>query len=72
MSDKPRFTLYSAAVGPNGWNVAMVLAELGLIYETIYLNFSKKQQKSPEFLKLKPNGRIPAIVDLGNKDFTLW
>ncbi|KAL1865926.1 hypothetical protein VTK73DRAFT_5010 [Phialemonium thermophilum] len=72
MSDKPQFTLYSTVVGPNGWKVAMVLAELGLTYETKYLDFSKREQKGPEFLKLNPNGRIPAIVDHGYNDFTLW
>ncbi|KAJ9157328.1 Glutathione S-transferase [Pleurostoma richardsiae] len=72
MSDKPQFTLYSTVVGPNGWKVAMVLAELDLTYETKYLDFSKKEQKSAEYLKLNPNGRIPAIVDHSNSDFTLW
>ena len=50
----------------------MVLEELGLTYESVYLDFSKKEQKSPEFLKVNPNGRIPAIVDHHNGDFTVW
>ncbi|KAJ9164808.1 Glutathione S-transferase [Coniochaeta hoffmannii] len=72
MAVEPQFTLYSTVVGPNGWKVAMVLAELGLIYRTIYPDFAKKEQKGPEFLKLNPNGRIPVLVDHHYNNFTLW
>ncbi|RKU40010.1 Glutathione S-transferase 2 [Coniochaeta pulveracea] len=72
MAAQPQFTLYSTVVGPNGWKVAMVLRELGLTYETVYPDFSKREQKGPEFLKLNPNGRIPVVVDHHYKDFTLW
>jgi len=67
-----QFTLYSHKGGPNGWKVAFVLEELGLTYETIYLDFAKQEQKGPEFTKLNPNGRIPALVDHKHKDFTIW
>ena len=50
----------------------MVLEELGLTYEPIYLDFSKKQHKAPEYTKFNPNGRIPALVDHQNGDFVIW
>ena len=37
----------------------MVLEELGLSYESIYLDLSKGEQKGPEHTKYNPNGRIP-------------
>ena len=57
---------------PNPRKVAMVLEELGLTYEPIYLDFAKKQHKAPEFTQLNPNGRIPALVDHRNGDFVVW
>lgn len=52
--------------------VAAVFEELGLTYESIYLDFGKGEHKAPEYTKYNPNGRIPAIVDHKNNDFTLW
>ena len=52
--------------------VAIVLEELGLTYESVYLDFSKGEQKGPEYVKINPNGRIPAIVDHHNNDFAVW
>ncbi|KZT58757.1 glutathione S-transferase [Calocera cornea HHB12733] len=72
MSHGKQFTLYTHLGGPNGWKVAFLLSELGFTYESIYLDFNKQEQKSPEFLKLNPNGRIPAIIDHLNNDFVLW
>ncbi|EJT97675.1 glutathione S-transferase C-terminal-like protein [Dacryopinax primogenitus] len=72
MSHGEQFTLYTHVGGPNGWKVAYLLAELRLTYESVFFDFAKKDQKSPEFLKLNPNGRIPAIIDHGNNDFVLW
>jgi len=72
MSHGKQFTLYSHLGGPNGWKVAFVLEELGLTYESIYLNFQLKEQKAPEFVKYNPNGRIPALIDHKNNDFVIW
>ncbi|MFG0382417.1 glutathione S-transferase family protein [Pseudomonas sp. zbq_18] len=56
--------LYTAAT-PNGHKVSIALEELGLPYQVHALSFDKKEQKAPEFLRINPNGRIPAIVDDG-------
>lgn len=54
--------LYTAAT-PNGHKVSIALEEMGLPYRVHALSFDKKEQKAPEFLRINPNGRIPAIVD---------
>ncbi|MGH8351832.1 MAG: glutathione S-transferase family protein [Pseudomonas sp.] len=63
--------LYTAAT-PNGHKVSIVLEELGLPYSVHALSFDKKEQKSADFLKINPNGRIPAIVDRANGDFAVF
>ena len=50
----------------------VVLEELGLSYETIYLDLYKQESKHPEFLKLNPNGRIPVLIDHEHGDFIIW
>jgi len=72
MSHGKQFTLYTHGGGPNGWKVAYVLEELGLSYESVYLDFKTAEQKAPAYTKLNPNGRIPTLVDHKNGDFTLW
>lgn len=62
---------YTAAT-PNGFKVAIMLEELGLPYTLHALDFSKKEQKAPDYLKINPNGRIPAIVDRNNGDFAVF
>lgn len=54
--------LYTSGT-PNGWKVSMALEEMGLEYNVHNINLGKGEQRSPEFLKICPNGRIPAIVD---------
>ncbi|WP_439888679.1 glutathione S-transferase family protein [Pseudomonas sp. MBLB4123] len=63
--------LYTAAT-PNGHKVSIALEELQLPYGVHVLSFDKKEQKAPAFLKINPNGRIPAIVDRGNEDFAVF
>lgn len=55
---------YTAAT-PNGYKVAIMLEETGLPYTPRFLNLGESEQKTPEFLAINPNGRIPAIVDDG-------
>ena len=63
--------LYTAAT-PNGHKVSIALEELALPYQLHVLSFDQQEQKSAEFLKINPNGRIPAIVDRDNDDFAVF
>jgi len=47
----------------NGWKMPILFEELGMPYDWALVDFSKNEQKSPEFLKINPNGRIPALID---------
>ena len=57
--------LYTAPT-PNGHKVSCTLEALELEYNPILVNLSEGEQKKPDFLKISPNGRIPAIVDTSN------
>jgi GST-like protein len=57
-----RLQLYSLPT-PNGVKVSIMLEEIGLPYEVHLVDFNKDDQKTPEFLSLNPNGKIPAIID---------
>lgn len=48
---------------PNGVKVSIALEELGLPYEAHRVTLSDADVKSPEFLALNPNNKIPAIID---------
>ena len=48
---------------PNGWKITLMLEECGLPYEISYVDLSQHEQFEPTFLKISPNGRMPAIVD---------
>lgn len=48
---------------PNGWKITIALEEMGLPYKVHYVNIGKGEQFDPEFLKIAPNNRMPAIVD---------
>ena len=63
--------LYSAAT-PNGYKASVMLEEAGIDYTLHTLNLGDKDQKQDWFLKINPNGRIPAIVDRGNGDFPVF
>jgi GSH-dependent disulfide-bond oxidoreductase len=57
-----RLQLYSLNT-PNGVKVSIMLEETGLPYEPHLIDIMKDDQKTPEFLSLNPNGKIPAILD---------
>jgi GST-like protein len=63
--------LYTAAT-PNGHKISIALEELGLPYTVHHLDLSSLEQKRPEFLRINPNGRIPAIIDRDNDDFVVF
>lgn len=48
---------------PNGHKITIMLEECGLPYEVKYVNIGRGDQFEPEFLKISPNNRMPAIVD---------
>ena len=48
---------------PNGRKVSILLEELGIPYTARAIDISKDEQFAPDFLKIAPNNRIPAIVD---------
>ncbi len=54
---------YYTAPTPNGWKVSMALEEMELAYTLHMVNLGKGEQHQPAFLRLSPNGRIPAIED---------
>jgi GST-like protein len=53
---------------PNGWKVAIALEEMELPYRLHLVNIGAGEQFAPEFLKLSPNNRMPAIVDPDGPD----
>jgi GST-like protein len=48
---------------PNGHKITLFLEESGLPYRIVPVNIGKGEQFQPEFLRIAPNNRIPAIVD---------
>lgn len=63
--------LYTSAT-PNGWKASILLEELGVPYTVHPISLSKGDQKTPEYLKLNPNGRIPTIVDRDAGDYAVF
>jgi len=65
MSEAPpynKLTYYTFGT-PNGLKPAIVLEELGLKYEAVEVPIMKNTQKEDWYLKINPNGRIPALKD---------
>ena len=48
---------------PNGWKVTIMLEECGMDYKIIPVDIGSGEQFKPEFLRVSPNNRMPAIVD---------
>lgn len=53
---------------PNGWKIFICLEEMGLPYTTHLINIGKGDQFAPDFLKIAPNNRMPAITDPRGSD----
>jgi GSH-dependent disulfide-bond oxidoreductase len=63
--------LYTSST-PNGWKASVTLEEMGVPYETHAISLQDQTQKEPWFLKINPNGRIPAIVDRDEGNFAVF
>ena len=60
---------------PNGHKIHIMLEETGLPYTVHAINIGKGDQFAPEFLKISPNNRIPAMIDQdgpGGRPFSLF
>ena len=53
---------------PNGWKITIALADMGLPYNLHLIDIGKGDQFAPEFLKIAPNNRMPAITDADGPD----
>ena len=61
--------LYGFPPSPNTWKVRAVAAQLGLPLDLEFVDLTKGQSHTPDYLALNPTGRTPALVD---GDFKLW
>ncbi len=68
---RPMIDLYTAST-PNGWKASIALEELALPYTVRRIDLRARDQKTPEFLAINPNGRIPAIVDREQDDLAVF
>src|SRR5690625_6804823 len=60
---------------PNGYKISIALEELELPYEVHPVNILQDEQFAPDFLKISPNNKIPAIIDPdgpGGEPFSLF
>lgn len=62
-----KIQLYSLAT-PNGQKISVALEEMELPYDVHVVNIAKGEQFKPEFVKINPNSKIPAIVDPDGPD----
>lgn len=66
------YTLFSHRSAPNGFKVAIILSELNLPCNTIFLDFNAGEQRAPEFVSINPNARVPALIDHYNDNVAIW
>ena len=53
---------------PNGWKITIAREEMGLPYTVHWIDIGKGDQFSPEFLRIAPNNRMPAVIDPDGPD----
>lgn len=58
-------TLYDFKSSPNCQRVKVALAEKNLPYEIVPIDLRKQEQKTPEYLKMNPYGKVPVLTDDG-------
>jgi GST-like protein len=63
--------LYTAPT-PNGWKVSIALEEMAIPYTVKPVRLDQMEQKQEPYLRINPNGRIPAIVDRDAGDFAVF
>jgi glutathione S-transferase len=61
-SERPRLKLYQFAASGNSRIVRVVLEEKGLPFERVNIDVTKGENRTPEFLKLNPRGKVPVLV----------
>ena len=61
--------VYGVKASGNAYKVRILLALLRVPHETVWIDFAKREHKSPEFLRLNPRGEVPVIEDGG---VVLW
>lgn len=66
------YTLFSHRSAPNGFKVAIVLSELQMPYNTFFLDFNAGEHRSPEFISITPNARVPALIDHAMDNLSIW
>jgi glutathione S-transferase len=57
--------LYNSAISGNSYKVRLLIAQLGIPCTIIEIDILKGESRTPEFLKLNPNGRTPVLEDNG-------
>jgi len=67
-ADNPELLQLYSYPTPNGVKVSIALEEMGIAYEPHLVTLSDADVKSPEFLSLNPNNKIPAIIDPNGPD----
>ncbi len=55
------YRLYEYPPSGNSYKIKLTLEQLGLPYETVYLDITKGASRTPEFLQKNPNGKIPVL-----------
>lgn len=70
MVDIKPLKLYGDIYAVNAFKVMIALKVLGLPYEVIEIPYS--ETKSPAYVEVNPNGRLPSLVDPNNNNFTIW
>jgi GST-like protein len=68
---EPSIDLYTWAT-PNGWKASCTLEELEIPYTLYPVNIMKGEQKTPAYVRLNPNARIPTVVDHDAGDFVVF
>jgi glutathione S-transferase len=57
--------LYNSAVSGNSYKVCLLMAQLGISCDIVEIDILKGKSRTPEFLKINPNGRTPVLDDDG-------